>query len=540
MNTLPEHSCDVLIIGSGAAGLSLALRLADQHQVIVLSKGPVTEGSTFYAQGGIAAVFDETDSIDSHVEDTLIAGAGICDRHAVEFVASNARSCVQWLIDQGVLFDTHIQPNGAESYHLTREGGHSHRRILHAADATGREVQSTLVSKAQNHPNIRVLERSNAVDLIVSDKIGLPGTRRVVGAWVWNRNKETVETCHAKAVVLATGGASKVYQYTTNPDISSGDGIAMAWRAGCRVANLEFNQFHPTALYHPQARNFLLTEALRGEGAYLKRPDGTRFMPDFDERGELAPRDIVARAIDHEMKRLGADCMFLDISHKPADFIRQHFPMIYEKLLGLGIDLTQEPVPIVPAAHYTCGGVMVDDHGRTDVEGLYAIGEVSYTGLHGANRMASNSLLECLVYGWSAAEDITRRMPYAHGVSTLPPWDESRVENPDERVVIQHNWHELRLFMWDYVGIVRTTKRLERALRRITMLQQEIDEYYAHFRVSNNLLELRNLVQVAELIVRCAMMRKESRGLHFTLDYPEPLTHSGPSILSPDNHYINR
>ncbi|AUL83910.1 L-aspartate oxidase [Escherichia coli] len=540
MNTLPEHSCDVLIIGSGAAGLSLALRLADQHQVIVLSKGPVTEGSTFYAQGGIAAVFDETDSIDSHVEDTLIAGAGICDRHAVEFVASNARSCVQWLIDQGVLFDTHVQPNGEESYHMTREGGHSHRRILHAADATGREVQSTLVSKAQNHPNIRVLERSNAVDLIVSDKIGLPGTRRVVGAWVWNRNKETVETCHAKAVVLATGGASKVYQYTTNPDISSGDGIAMAWRAGCRVANLEFNQFHPTALYHPQARNFLLTEALRGEGAYLKRPDGTRFMPDFDERGELAPRDIVARAIDHEMKRLGADCMFLDISHKPADFIRQHFPMIYEKLLGLGIDLTQEPVPIVPAAHYTCGGVMVDDHGRTDVEGLYAIGEVSYTGLHGANRMASNSLLECLVYGWSAAEDITRRMPDAHGVSTLPPWDESRVENPDERVVIQHNWHELRLFMWDYVGIVRTTKRLERALRRITMLQQEIDEYYAHFRVSNNLLELHNLVQVAELIVRCAMMRKESRGLHFTLDYPELLTHSGPSILSPGNHYINR
>lgn len=540
MNTLPEHSCDVLIIGSGAAGLSLALRLADQHQVIVLSKGPVTEGSTFYAQGGIAAVFDETDSIDSHVEDTLIAGAGICDRHAVEFVASNARSCVQWLIDQGVLFDTHVQPNGEESYHLTREGGHSHRRILHAADATGREVQSTLVSKAQNHPNIRVLERSNAVDLIVSDKIGLPGTRRVVGAWVWNRNKETVETCHAKAVVLATGGASKVYQYTTNPDISSGDGIAMAWRAGCRVANLELNQFHPTALYHPQARNFLLTEALRGEGAYLKRPDGTRFMPDFDERGELAPRDIVARAIDHEMKRLGADCMFLDISHKPADFIRRHFPMIYEKLLGLGIDLTQEPVPIVPAAHYTCGGVMVDDHGRTDVEGLYAIGEVSYTGLHGANRMASNSLLECLVYGWSAAEDITRRMPDAHGVSTLPPWDESRVENPDERVVIQHNWHELRLFMWDYVGIVRTTKRLERALRRITMLQQEIDEYYAHFRVSNNLLELRNLVQVAELIVRCAMMRKESRGLHFTLDYPELLTHSGPSILSPGNHYINR
>ncbi len=539
MNAISELTCDVLIIGSGAAGLSLALRLAPHQKVIVLSKGPVSEGSTFYAQGGIAAVFDETDSIDSHVEDTLIAGGGIVDRHAAEFVASNARHCVQWLIDQGVLFDTHVQANGEESYHLTREGGHSHRRILHAADATGKAVETTLVSQALSHPNIRVLERSNAVDLIISDKIGLPGTRRVVGAWVWNRNKEKVETCRAKSVVLATGGASKVYQYTTNPDISSGDGIAMAWRAGCRVANLEFNQFHPTALFHPQARNFLLTEALRGEGAHLKRSDGTRFMQDFDERGELAPRDVVARAIDHEMKRLGVDCMYLDISHKPEAFIRQHFPTIYEKLLGLGIDITKEPMPVVPAAHYTCGGVMVDDHGRTDVDGLYAIGEVSYTGLHGANRMASNSLLECLVYGWSAAEDITKRMPYARQVENLPDWDESRVENPDELVVIQHNWHELRLFMWDYVGIVRTTKRLERALRRITMLQQEIDEYYAHFRVSNNLLELRNLVQVAELIVRCAMMRKESRGLHYTLDYPEQLEHSGPSVLSPLAH-INK
>lgn len=539
MNSLPELSCDVLIVGSGAAGLSLALRLAEHSSVIVLSKGPISEGSTFYAQGGIAAVFDETDSIDSHIEDTLIAGAGICDRQAVSFVASNARHCVQWLIDQGVLFDTHVQANGEESYHLTREGGHSHRRILHAADATGREVENTLVTKALNHPNIRVLERSNAVDLIVSDKIGLPGPRRVVGAWIWDRNKEKVETCAAKSVVLATGGASKVYQYTTNPDISSGDGIAMAWRAGCRVANLEFNQFHPTALYHPQARNFLLTEALRGEGAHLKRPDGSRFMPDFDARGELAPRDIVARAIDHEMKRLGVDCMYLDISHKPEAFVRQHFPMIYEKLMGLGIDLTKEPVPIVPAAHYTCGGVMVDDYGRTDVEGLYAIGEVSYTGLHGANRMASNSLLECLVYGWSAAEDIHQRMPDGRPAEKLPAWDESRVEHSDELVVIQHNWHELRLFMWDYVGIVRSTKRLERALRRITLLQQELDEYYSRFRVSNNLLELRNLVQVAELIVRCAMMRKESRGLHYTLDYPDLLAESGPSVLSPPT-YINK
>ncbi|EKN6268503.1 L-aspartate oxidase [Yersinia enterocolitica] len=533
MQSSSEHVSDVLIIGSGAAGLSLALRLAPHCKVTVLSKGPLNEGATFYAQGGIAAVFDETDSISSHVDDTLIAGAGLCDKEAVEFIASNARSCVQWLIDQGVLFDTETNASGEERYHLTREGGHSHRRILHTADATGKEVETTLVGKARAHPNILVKERCNAVDLITSNKIGLPGTKRVVGAYIWNRKLEKVETFRAKSVVLATGGAAKVYQYTTNPDISSGDGIAMAWRAGCRVANLEFNQFHPTCLFHPQARNFLLTEALRGEGAYLKRPDGSRFMLDFDARGELAPRDIVARAIDHEMKRLGADCMYLDISHKPTDFVMQHFPMIYEKLLSLGIDLTKEAIPIVPAAHYTCGGVMVDQHGRTDLDGLYAIGEVSYTGLHGANRMASNSLLECLVYGWSAAEDILLRLPTAKLAPHLPDWDESRVDNSDERVVIQHNWHELRLFMWDYVGIVRTTKRLERALRRITTLQQEIDEYYANFRISNNLLELRNLVQVAELIVRCAMDRKESRGLHYTLDYPEQLENPKPTILHP-------
>ncbi|CQH78064.1 L-aspartate oxidase [Yersinia enterocolitica] len=533
MQSSSEHVSDVLIIGSGAAGLSLALRLAPHCKVTVLSKGPLNEGATFYAQGGIAAVFDETDSISSHVDDTLIAGAGLCDKEAVEFIASNARSCVQWLIDQGVLFDTETNASGEERYHLTREGGHSHRRILHTADATGKEVETTLVGKARAHPNILVKERCNAVDLITSNKIGLPGTKRVVGAYIWNRELEKVETFRAKSVVLATGGAAKVYQYTTNPDISSGDGIAMAWRAGCRVANLEFNQFHPTCLFHPQARNFLLTEALRGEGAYLKRPDGSRFMLDFDARGELAPRDIVARAIDHEMKRLGADCMYLDISHKPTDFVMQHFPMIYEKLLSLGIDLTKEAIPIVPAAHYTCGGVMVDQHGRTDLDGLYAIGEVSYTGLHGANRMASNSLLECLVYGWAAAEDILLRLPTAKLAPHLPDWDESRVDNSDERVVIQHNWHELRLFMWDYVGIVRTTKRLERALRRITTLQQEIDEYYANFRISNNLLELRNLVQVAELIVRCAMDRKESRGLHYTLDYPEQLENPKPTILHP-------
>ncbi|MCX2496932.1 L-aspartate oxidase [Plesiomonas shigelloides] len=531
-----EHLCDVLVIGSGAAGLSFALRVAAHSKVIVLSKGPLAEGATYYAQGGIAAVFDETDSIESHVQDTLIAGAGLCDKAAVEFIAQNARDCVQWLIDYGVPFDVE-EHDGAQKFHLTREGGHSHRRILHAADATGKAVQTTLVDKTRLHPNIQLFERYNAVDLITTAKLELTDStqqpNRVLGAYVWNRELERVETIRAKAVILATGGASKVYQYTTNPDISSGDGIAMAWRAGCRVANMEFNQFHPTCLYHPQARNFLLTEALRGEGAYLRRPDGSRFMPDFDSRAELAPRDIVARAIDHEMKRLGADCMYLDISHKPAEFVQAHFPTIYEKLLTLGLDLTAEPIPIVPAAHYTCGGVMVDQHGRTDVDGLYAIGEVSYTGLHGANRMASNSLLECVVYAWSAAEDLLQWLPYADVVDTLPAWDESQVECSDEKVVIQHNWHELRLFMWDYVGIVRTTKRLERALRRINMLKQEIQEYYAHFRVSNNLLELRNLVQVAELIVLCALQRKESRGLHYTLDYPQTLDESRPSVLTP-------
>ncbi|EON87724.1 L-aspartate oxidase [Plesiomonas shigelloides 302-73] len=524
------------MIGSGAAGLSFALRVAAHSKVIVLSKGPLAEGATYYAQGGIAAVFDETDSIESHVQDTLIAGAGLCDKAAVEFIAQNARDCVQWLIDYGVPFDVE-EHDGAQKFHLTREGGHSHRRILHAADATGKAVQTTLVDKTRLHPNIQLYERYNAVDLITTAKLELTDStqqpNRVLGAYVWNRELERVETIRAKAVILATGGASKVYQYTTNPDISSGDGIAMAWRAGCRVANMEFNQFHPTCLYHPQARNFLLTEALRGEGAYLRRPDGSRFMPDFDSRAELAPRDIVARAIDHEMKRLGADCMYLDISHKPAEFVQAHFPTIYEKLLTLGLDLTAEPIPIVPAAHYTCGGVMVDQHGRTDVDGLYAIGEVSYTGLHGANRMASNSLLECVVYAWSAAEDLLQWLPYADVVDTLPAWDESQVECSDEKVVIQHNWHELRLFMWDYVGIVRTTKRLERALRRINMLKQEIQEYYAHFRVSNNLLELRNLVQVAELIVLCALQRKESRGLHYTLDYPQTLDESRPSVLTP-------
>ncbi|WP_028022995.1 L-aspartate oxidase [Enterovibrio calviensis] len=535
MSNHPEHICDVLVIGSGAAGLSLALHLAPTQKVMVLSKGPRSEGATYYAQGGIAAVFDENDSVESHVEDTQIAGDGLCDESIVHFIAENAKECVQWLIDGGVPFDREENSNSDEpKFHLTREGGHSHRRILHAADATGMAVQTSLQENVMLHPNISVLERHNALDLITRKKIGISGGNRVLGAYIWNRDREAVETVRAKFVVLATGGASKVYQYTSNPDVSSGDGIAMAWRAGCRVANLEFNQFHPTCLFHPEARNFLITEALRGEGAYLRRPDGSRFMLDFDERAELAPRDVVARAIDYEMKRLGADCMYIDISHKDSDFVMKHFPMIYEKLLTYGFDLTQDAIPIVPAAHYTCGGVMVDLNGQTDLEGLYAIGEVSYTGLHGANRMASNSLLECVVYAWAAAMHIGDNAAAAEIPPSLPHWDDSQVCCSDEEVVIQHNWHELRLFMWDYVGIVRSTKRLERALRRIELLKQETNEYYSNFRVSNNLLELRNLLQVAELMVRCAMARKESRGLHYTIDYPNKQEDSGPTILVPD------
>jgi len=529
-----QHNCDVLIIGSGAAGLTLALHLAKNADVVILSKGPLNEGSTFYAQGGIAAVFDENDSVSAHVEDTLIAGAGLCDKSTVTYAAENAKSCLEWLIDQGVAFDREQNEKGEEKYHLTREGGHSHRRILHAADATGQAIQTTLSEQVKQHSRIRIFERYNAIDVICNSPSNLE-EKQCIGAYLWNRNSEKIESIYAQKTILATGGASKVYQYTSNPDVASGDGIAMAWRAGCRVANMEFNQFHPTCLFHPSAGTFLLTEALRGEGAKLRRPDGSRFMPAFDERAELAPRDIVARAIDFEMKRLGVDCMYLDISHKPKDFIKQHFPTIYEKTLSLGIDITKQPIPIVPAAHYTCGGVMVNHQGKTDIDELYAIGEMSYTGLHGANRLASNSLLECLVFARACAIEISQSLTTNDSNLTLPSWDESRVTDSDEEVVIQHNWHELRLFMWDYVGIVRTSKRLERALHRVELLQSEIAEYYQNFKVSNNLLELRNLVQVAELIIRCAMKRKESRGLHYTLDYPDKLEQAELTVLTPES-----
>jgi len=530
MTNAIEHSCDTLIIGSGAAGLTLALQVAQFSKVLILSKAKLNDGSTFYAQGGIAAVFDKKDSIESHVSDTLIAGANLCDKNVVEMTAKNAKSSLEWLIECGADFDQELSSKGEQQYHLTKEGGHSHRRILHAADATGKEVQTTLQSQVLKHPNITIFERYNVVDLITTDNIS---NKKVVGAYVWNRKKECVETIYAQHIALATGGASKVYQYTSNPDIASGDGIAMAWRAGCSVANMEFNQFHPTSLFHPQSNNFLLSEALRGEGALLKRPDGTRFMDDFDKRGELAPRDVVARAIDYEMKRLGVDCLYLDISHKNDEFIKSHFPNIYEHCLSLGIDITKEAMPVVPAAHYTCGGVKTDINGATNVEQLYAIGEVAYTGLHGANRMASNSLLECLVFAKAAAEHIKSSFNQQYIHTIIPPWDESKVIDSDEEVVIQHNWHELRLFMWDYVGIVRTNKRLARARRRVELLQCEIDEYYKNFRVSNNLLELRNLVQVAQLIIDCAIERKESVGLHYNLDYPKAKTISGPTVLTP-------
>ena len=532
-----QNNCDVLIIGSGAAGLTLALHLAKNADVVILSKGALNEGSTYYAQGGIAAVFDENDSIQAHVSDTIIAGAGLCDKNAVQYTAENAKDCLEWLIAQGVDFDKEENTQGKEKYHLTREGGHSHRRILHAADATGKAIQTTLVQRVKQHSRIRVFERYNAIDLICEEND--KDKKQCIGAYIWNRNTEKVESIYAQKTILATGGASKVYQYTSNPDVASGDGIAMAWRAGCRVANMEFNQFHPTCLFHPDAGTFLLTEALRGEGAKLRRPDGSRFMPAFDKRAELAPRDIVARAIDYEMKRLGVDCMYLDISHKSSDFIKQHFPTIYQRTKDLGIDITKQPMPIVPAAHYTCGGVMIDQNGRTDIYQLYAIGEISYTGLHGANRLASNSLLECLVYARAAALEISASLEQNNCFKKLPRWDDSRVTDSDEEVVIQHNWHELRLFMWDYVGIVRTTKRLERALHRVELLQQEIQDYYRNFKVSNNLLELRNLVQVAELMIRCALERKESRGLHYTLDFPETLAEAKPTILVANNNATN-
>ncbi|WP_447752391.1 L-aspartate oxidase [Pseudomonas nicosulfuronedens] len=529
---------DVLVIGSGAAGLTLALTLPSHLRIAVLSKGELSQGSTFWAQGGVAAVLDDTDTVESHVEDTLVAGAGLCREDAVKFTVEHSREAIQWLIEQGVPFTRDHEPgreDGGFEFHLTREGGHSHRRIIHAADATGAAIFNALLEQARQRPNIELLSQRVAVDLITEQKLGMDG-QRCLGAYVLDRATGEVDTFSARFTVLASGGASKVYLYTSNPDGNSGDGIAMAWRAGCRVGNLEFNQFHPTCLYHPQAKSFLITEALRGEGALLRLPSGERFMPRFHALGELAPRDVVARAIDHEMKRLGIDYVYLDISHKPAEFIREHFPTVYERCLDFGIDITCEPIPVVPAAHYTCGGVLVDSQGRTDVPNLYAIGETTFTGLHGANRMASNSLLECFVYARSAATDILAELPKAQALVALPCWDASQVTDSDEDVIIAHNWDELRRFMWDYVGIVRTNKRLARAQHRVRLLLDEIDEFYSNYKVSRDLIELRNLAQVAELIINSAMQRHESRGLHYTLDYPDLLPEARDTILAPPTY----
>jgi len=522
---------DVLIIGSGLAGLSLALKLADQRIVAVITKKSLLEGASARAQGGIATVLSREDSLAEHIQDTMTAGAGLCDPATTRYVVEHGRLAIDWLISQGVPFTR--DASSETGYHLTREGGHSHRRIIHAADATGHAVQETLAAKVLAHPNITVLEHCIAIDLITGKKLGLQDNR-CYGAYALNCLSDEIVTIAARDTILATGGAGKVYLYTTNPDTATGDGIAIGWRAGCRVANMEFIQFHPTCLYHPHAKSFLISEAVRGEGGILKLPDGTRFMPWHDERAELAPRDIVARAIDFEMKKHGLDCVYLDISHQPLAFLQEHFPNIYAYCLALGIDISKEPIPVVPAAHYTCGGIVTDLRGRTDVDNLYAIGETSHTGLHGANRLASNSLLECMVFAEAAACDILGK-PQTK-LTPLPQWDESRVTDADEQIIITHNWAELRRFMWDYVGIVRTTKRLQRAQHRIQLLHEEINEYYANFHVTADLLELRNLVLSADLIVQSALSRHESRGLHYSKDYPDTLPQAVSTVLAPPTY----
>ena len=527
-----HHAFDVLIIGSGAAGLTAALNLAQRFRVGVLAKAGLSEGSTAWAQGGIAAVLEPGDTFESHVEDTMVAGAGLNNRATVEFVVEHAPAAIERLAGLGVPFNVAPDTN---SWHLTREGGHSHRRIVHVDDATGWAVQQALERAAAAHPNITLLPNRVAIDLVTS-RHGerYSGDGHVWGVYALDRAEGRVETFTARATILATGGAGRVYLFSTAPRGATGDGIAMAWRAGCRVSNMEFMQFHPTCLYNLEVKNFLITEAVRGEGGRLKIPDsGHRFMPDFDPRAELAPRDVVARAIDHEIKRLGLDFVHLDISHQPPDFVKGHFPNIHARLLELGIDITREPIPVVPAQHYTCGGVVVDLDGRTDLPGLYAVGEVSQSGLHGANRLASNSLLECFVFGEAAARDIAASWDDLPPPPPIRPWDESRVTDSDEEVVIKQNWTEIRRFMWNYVGIVRTGKRLQRARRRIDMLTEEVEEHYGHFRVTPDLVELRNLLQTAELIVRSALHRKESRGLHYTLDYPDLLADAVDTILAP-------
>jgi len=529
----------VLVVGAGLAGLSLALRLARAGtHVTVLAKKGLTEGSSLYAQGGIAAALSKRDSFESHIHDTLEAGAGLCKKEVVEFIVRHGPENIQWLIDQGVEFSRFADETDPNAYHLNREGGHSHRRVIHSQDTTGRAVETTLEGQARQSPRIRVLENHIAVDIINSRRPGIEPPARCLGIYALDLASGRVNTLSADFVVLATGGASKAYLYTSNPDTSTGDGMAMAWRSGCRIADMEFVQFHPTCLFHPKAKTLLISEAVRGEGGKLSLPDGSEFMTAHDPRAELAPRDIVARAIDHEMKRHGVEHVNLDISHKPAAFIEEHFPNLNRLCRRYGYDMTTGPVPVVPAAHYTCGGIVTDLHGRTDLPGLYAIGECAWTGLHGANRLASNSLLECLVLAQSAGGDIRARIQKQDPPRVdVAPWDESLVTDPDEQIVVSHNWDELRRFMWDYVGIVRTTKRLQRARHRISVLKEEIRDYYSNFRISNDLVELRNLLAVAELTVSCALQRRESRGLHHTLDYPDTndAGYARDTVLTPKN-----
>ncbi len=542
MTDSPPQKFDILIIGSGAAGLTLALRAARFARVGVLSKASLEQGATFYAQGGIAAVLDEGDSLESHIEDTMTVGGGLCHRDMVEHVVNHSAAAVRWLLEQGVPFSTRteaaVQDAGRtadlSSLHLAQEGAHSHRRIIHATDATGKAVFETLRRRAQEHPRIHLMEGWTAIDLIASEPEA-GGRRRCRGVHVLDDASREVHSIAARFVVLATGGASKAYLYTTNPDSASGDGIAMAWRAGCRVGNMEFNQFHPTCLFHPHARSFLITEAMRGEGARLELPDGESFMHRFDSRGELAPRDIVARAIDHETKRLGEDCVYLNISHQNAELVRERFPNIYRRCLELGIDITRDRIPVVPAAHYTCGGVMINQYGETDIDNLYAVGETTFSGLHGANRIASNSLSECFVIAFSAADSIAEKFADTPFSGVGDDWPEGRAESGDD-ILVSHNWDELRRCMWDYVGIVRSDSRLRRAERRLELLREEIHAHFRSYRISRDIVELRNLVLVASLIVRGAATRKESRGLHFNLDHPQTATEAVDTILAPGDH----
>jgi L-aspartate oxidase len=525
---------DVLILGGGAGGLGIALELPPSTSIGVLSKGQLDQGATNWAQGGIAAVLDTEDSFGAHVEDTMSAGAGLNDRDVVQFAVEQAPGIIRWLEELGIDITREAAGPRQGQAHLNREGGHSFRRVVHAADATGKAVQACLERAARTRGGTNIYPDHVAIDLVMRPD-PKTGRRRCVGVYALDCASGRVRLFRARAVVLATGGASRAYLHTSNPPGATGDGIAMAWRAGCRVANMEFTQFHPTCLTTPAGETFLISETVRGEGAKLLLPDGQRFMDRFDPRAELAPRDVVARAIDHEMKRLGIPHVLLDVTHKGKAFILEHFPTLYARCLELGFDMTREALPVVPAAHYTCGGIMTDMRGRTDVEGLYAVGECASTGLHGANRLASNSLLECLVFGRQAGHDIGARLAEFSVVEGIPPWDESWVRDSDEEVVLIHNWDELRRFMWDYVGIVRTTKRLERALHRSELLSSEIHEYYANFSVSRLMLELRNMVCISQLIVRSALARRESRGLHYTLDHPL-LSESGAddTILVPE------